>query len=169
MEAYLEAVDLGVLRSTLTGLPPVVDKTKPTHDEANYDKWNAKARNILFCGISKEVFHRVHSHKKASELWEKLVEMHEGSKDERERNTTKLLWIKLMLFKMLPHENANKMFSHLNVLVVQLNDLGISKMNEIEIIRKILGALPKEKYADIVTYFHQKNLEKYRYLKSWED
>jgi len=67
-----------------------------------------------------------------------------------------------MLFKMLPHENANKMFSRLNVLVVQLNDLGISKMNEIEIIRKILGALPKEKYADIVTYFHQKNLEKYK-------
>jgi len=86
MEAYLEAVDPGVLRSTLTSLPPIVDKTKPTLDEANYDKWNAKARNILFRGISKEVFHRVHSHKKASELWEKLVEMHEGFKDEREEH-----------------------------------------------------------------------------------
>ena len=69
---------------------------------------------------------------------------------------------KINAFQMLPHEIANQMFSRLNVLVEQLNDLSISKMKDIKIIRKILGALPKEKYADIVTYFHQKNLEKYK-------
>jgi len=69
---------------------------------------------------------------------------------------------KINAFQMLPHEIANQMFSRLNVLVEQLNDLSISKMKDIKIIRKILGALPKEKYANIVTYFHQKNLEKYK-------
>jgi hypothetical protein len=60
---------------------------------------------------------------------------------------------------MLPHENANQMFSHLNVLVEELNDLGLSKTSDVDIIRRILGALPKEKYANIVTYFHQVDLD----------
>jgi hypothetical protein len=138
-----------------------VDKTKPTPNEANYEKLNAKARNILFPGIRKEVFNRVHSHKNVNDLWDKLVEMHEGSKDEREEHH-KVVMDKINAFKMLPHENSNQMFSRLNILVEELNDLGLSKMSDIDIIRRILGALPNEKYANIVAYFHQVDLDKYK-------
>src|SRR5579883_910443 len=157
MEAYLEAIDPGVLMVAVSGIPPLKVKDNPTGDELNYDKWNAKARNILFRGISKEVFNRIRSAKNAHEIWEKLSEMHEGSRDEREERH-KVLMDKINNFKMLPHENGNLMFSRLNVLIEALNDLGIDKMKNIDIVRRILGILPKEKYAHIVTVFHQCDL-----------
>jgi hypothetical protein len=62
---------------------------------------------------------------------------------------------------MLSYENANQIFSHLNVLVEELDDHGLTKMKDINIILRI-RAVPKEKYANIITYFHQVDLEKYK-------
>lgn len=50
-------------------------------DETNYDEWNAKVYNILFRAISNDAFNHVRSHKDVHELWDKLVKMHERSKD----------------------------------------------------------------------------------------
>ena len=66
MEAYLEAVDMGVYQAAVSGFPEIKDDKALTSDEANYVKWNAKARNIIFRGISKDVFNRVRNHKKCS-------------------------------------------------------------------------------------------------------
>ena len=48
MEAYLEAIDEGVLTTTVTGFLEIVNKDAPTPYERQYEKFNAKARNILF-------------------------------------------------------------------------------------------------------------------------
>ena len=53
MEAYLEALDVGVLRATSQGFPKPKDPTNLQGDEVNYEKWNAKARNTLFRGLCK--------------------------------------------------------------------------------------------------------------------
>ena len=44
MEAYLEALDVGILRATSQGFPKPRDATNLQGDEVNYEKWNAKAR-----------------------------------------------------------------------------------------------------------------------------
>ena len=65
MEAYLEALDVGILRAASQGFPKPRDPTHLQGDEVNYKKWNAKARNTIFRGICKYVFNWVRNHKDA--------------------------------------------------------------------------------------------------------
>ena len=51
MEAYLEALDVGILRDASQGFPKPRDATNLQGDELNYEKWNAKARNTIFRGL----------------------------------------------------------------------------------------------------------------------
>ena len=62
MEAYLEALDVGVLRATSQGFPKPKDPANLQGDEVNYKKWNARetpsleafARMFLImCGTTK--------------------------------------------------------------------------------------------------------------------
>ena len=48
MEAYLEALDVGILRAASQGFPTPKNATQLQGDEVNYEKWNAKARNTIF-------------------------------------------------------------------------------------------------------------------------
>ena len=64
MEAYLEALDVGILRAASQGFPKPRDATNLQGDAVNYEKWNAKARNTIFRGLCKEVFNRVRNHKR---------------------------------------------------------------------------------------------------------
>ena len=63
MEAYLEALDVGILRAASHGFPKPWDATHLQGDEVNYEKWNAKAQNTVFRGLCKDVFNRVRNHK----------------------------------------------------------------------------------------------------------
>ena len=56
MEAYLEALDVRILRAASQGFPKPKDPINLQGDEVNYEKWNAKARNTLFRGLCKDVF-----------------------------------------------------------------------------------------------------------------
>jgi hypothetical protein len=59
---------------------------------------------------------------------------------------------------MLPKESANEMYTQLNVLVEDLNALGLTQMSQSDIARRILSVLPIEKYGHIVTVLHQSDL-----------
>ena len=59
METYLEAIDEWVHTATVVGFPEIADKTKLSSAEKQYDKLNARADNILFHGLGKDVFNRV--------------------------------------------------------------------------------------------------------------
>ena len=56
MEAYLEALDVGILRAASQGFPKPQDPTHLQGDEVNYEKWNSKAKNTIFRGLCKDVF-----------------------------------------------------------------------------------------------------------------
>jgi hypothetical protein len=84
MEAYLEAIDVGVYRSTVQGLPKPRDPTNLVGDEVHYEKWNAKAKNTIFRSLCKVVFNRVQNHKGAHALWSNICALHEETKSERE-------------------------------------------------------------------------------------
>ena len=67
MVAYLEALDVGILRAASQGFPKPKDPTNLQGNEVNYEKWNAKARNtsleafarifLTVCGITKTPMH----------------------------------------------------------------------------------------------------------------
>ena len=100
MEAYLEAIDVGVLRAATQGFPKPKDPTNLVGDEANYEKWISKARNTLFRGFCKDVFNRVWNHKDVHSLWSDICALHEGTKSEREERYH-LVMKKLNSFEML--------------------------------------------------------------------
>jgi hypothetical protein len=59
---------------------------------------------------------------------------------------------------MLSKESANDMYTRLNVLVEDLNALGLTQMSPSDIARRILSVLLVEKYGHIVTVLHQSDL-----------
>ena len=148
MEAYLEALDVGVLRAASQGFPKPKDPANLQGDEVNYEKWNAKARNTLFRGLCKDVFNRVWNHKDVHALWSDICALHEGTKSELEERYH-LVMKKLNSFEMLPRESVNKMYLCLNVLVEEVNRLRLTQMQPSDVVRKILSVLPIDKYGHI--------------------
>jgi hypothetical protein len=73
MEAHLEALDVDVLRAASQGLPKPKDLANLIGDEVHYEKWNTKAKNAIFRGLSKDVFNHVWNHKDAHALWSNLL------------------------------------------------------------------------------------------------
>ena len=127
MEAYLEALDIGIPRAASQGFPKPRDAAHLQGDELNYEKWNAKARNTIFRGLCKDVFNQVRNHKDAHALWSDIYALHEGTKSKHEERHH-LVMKKLNSFEMLPRENANEMYLRLNVLVEEVNGLRLTQM-----------------------------------------
>ena len=86
MEAYLEALDVGILRDASHGFPRPRNPAQLQGDEVNYEKWNAKARNTIFRGLCKDVFNHVRNHKDAHALWSDICALHEGTKSKCEEH-----------------------------------------------------------------------------------
>jgi hypothetical protein len=95
----------------------------------------------------------VQNHKDAHALWLDICALHEGTKSEHEERYH-LVMKKLNSFEMLPNESANEMYSRLNVLVEEVNGLGLTQMQPYDVMRKILSVLPIDKYGHIVTILH---------------
>jgi hypothetical protein len=95
--------------------------------------------------------------KNTHELWENLYALHEGTKNEREERYHIALK-NINSFEMLLKESANDMYTRLNVLVEDLNALGLTQMSLSDVARRILSVLPIEKYGHIVTVLHQSDL-----------
>ena len=111
MDAYLEALDVEILRAVLQGFPKPRNATHLQGDEVNYEKWNAKARNTIFRGLCKDVFNRVRNHKDAHALWLDIYALHEETQSEHEERYHHVMK-KLNSFEMLPRESANEIYSH---------------------------------------------------------
>jgi hypothetical protein len=109
---------------------------------------------ILFLGgLCKDVFNRLRNHKNAHALWSDICALHEEIKSEREERYH-IDMRKLNSFEML----ANDMYSWLNILVEEVNGLGLTQMSQPDVVRKILSVLPIEKHGHIVIVPHQMDL-----------
>jgi hypothetical protein len=77
---------------------------------------------------------------------------------------------KLNSFEMLANENANDMYSWLNILVEEVNGLGLTQISQSEVVREIISVLLIEKYGHIVTVLHQIKciFPSLHQLKCWE-
>jgi hypothetical protein len=90
-------------------------------------------------------------------LWIDICALHEGTISEREERYH-IVMRKLNSFEMLANENANVMYSRLNILVEEVNGLGLTQISQPDVVRKILSVLPIDKYGHIVTVLHQMDL-----------
>jgi hypothetical protein len=126
-----------------------------------------KGQKHSFTGLCKDAFNRVRNHKNAHVLWLDICALHEGTKSEREERYH-IAMRKLSSFELLANENANDMYSRFNILVDEVNGLGLTQISQLDVMRKILSVLPIQKYGHIVTVVHQMDLstiDQLKYLK----
>ena len=57
-------------------------------------------------------------------------------------------------FKMNDDELVHDMHSHLNLIINELHSIGLTKLDDADIVRKIISELPQKKYASIITILH---------------
>ena len=93
----------------------------------------------------------------AKELWKTINENYEGTKDVTNEKYHMLI-DSLNSFKQFDHENAEAMYSRLNVLVNKINSLGVKQIQEPELIRKMLHSLRRTDYDLVTTILYEKNL-----------
>ena len=145
MQAHLQARGLDVWRVTEEG------KKNENKAERQYD---AIAKSILLSSLCDSVFNRVFANENAHKLWKQIVENHEGTKDVANQKYH-ALGEKLSSFKQHRNENAHDMYSRLNILVNEINALGLNQVEDWKINRKILRSLRKPDY-DIINSLLQK-------------
>ena len=57
-------------------------------------------------------------------------------------------------FEMNDDELVRDMYSRLNLIINELNSIGLTKLGDTDIVRKIISVLPQKKYASIITILH---------------
>jgi hypothetical protein len=80
MEAYLEAIDIGVYKAATQGFPEPRDPANLVGEEFNYEKWNAEAKTLFLEAFAKMSFNRVRNHRNAHDLWMDICALHEGTR-----------------------------------------------------------------------------------------
>jgi hypothetical protein len=90
------------------------------------------------------IFNQVFTLKTANEIWLKLHELHDGTSNVHEQKHCKY-------FAMKDNELVRDMYSHLNLIINELNSIGINKLGDADIVRKIISLLPQQRYGGIIT------------------
>jgi hypothetical protein len=153
MACYLEVVDLGVWRVTRDGMKPPKNPEKLTTSEEKGIHLNARAKNCLYESLSMKIFNQVFTLKTANEIWLKLHELHDGTSIVRDQKQC-LVVNEYNSFSMKENELVRDMYSHLNLIINELNSIGINKLGDADIVRKIISLLPRQKYGSIITILH---------------
>jgi hypothetical protein len=138
MACYLEAVDLGVWRVTRDGTKPSKNPEKPTTSEEKEIHLNARAKNCLYECLSMDIFNQVITLKTANVCEQKHC----------------LVLIEYNSFAMKENELVRDMYSRLNLIINELNSIGINKLGDADIVRKIISLLPQQRYRSIITILH---------------
>src|SRR6266540_3748323 len=158
MACFLEAAGMDVWRVTVEGYTPPGDPHAPTVEEEPLVQANAKAKNLLYGAMTKEVFNRVCSCATSHDIWTALELIYEGSKNIRNDRYDGLIR-KFNTFVMNRNERVNDMYSRLNVLVEEIKTLNIKKITDEDMVWKIISVLPRLEYQVIAMLLRQEDLE----------
>jgi hypothetical protein len=91
--------------------------------------------------------------KNINEIWLKLHELYDGTSNVREQKHF-LVLNEYNSFQMKENELVRDMYSRLNLIINELNSIGINKLGDANIVRKIISLLPQNKYGSIITILH---------------
>jgi hypothetical protein len=149
MEAYLQARDLDVWRVTDEGMKNSTKKEK---------QFDVIPKSIILSSRDVGVSNRVFTCENAHELWKTIKEENEGSKEVANERYGCLLE-EFNSFKQLANENVESMYSLLNVLVNEINALGVKDIKDLNTNHKILQSLRKPDYDLVKAIIYEKKLE----------
>jgi hypothetical protein len=153
MACYSEVIDLGVWRVTRDGMKPPKNPEKPTTSEEKEIHLNARAKNCLYESFSMDIFNQVFTLKTANEICLKLHELYDGTSNVHEQKHCVVL-NEYNSFAMKESELVRDMYSRLNLIINKLNSIGINKLGDADIVRKIISLLPQQRYGSIITILH---------------
>jgi hypothetical protein len=153
MACYLEAVDLGVWRVTRDWMKPLKNPKKPTMSKEKEIRLNARAKKCLYESLSMDIYNQVFTLKTANEIWLKLHELHDSTSNVYEQKHC-LVLNEYNSFAMKDNELVRDMYSRLNLIINELKSIGINKLGDVDIVRKIISLLPQQKYRSIITILH---------------
>jgi hypothetical protein len=102
---------------------------------------NARAKNCLYESLSIEIFNQVFTLKNANEIWLKLHELHDNTSNVSEQKHC-LVLNEYNSFQINENELVRGMHSRFNLIINELNSIGINKIGDANIVRKIISLLP---------------------------
>ena len=120
-------------------------------------QFDAIAKYVNLSSLDDKIFNRVSACENAKGLQKTIIENHEGTKDVANEKYHMLI-DSLNSFKQFDHENAETMYSQLNILVNQINSLDVKKIDDLELIRKILHSLRRPEYDLVITILYEKDI-----------
>jgi hypothetical protein len=102
----------------------ILNEANPTQVDNENLLANAQAMNVIIRALCICAYHIVCKLETVHEMWGKLIEAHEGTSNVK---SVKLFTCKgkFEKFALLPNEELNDNFSHLNNIVNELKDLGL--------------------------------------------
>jgi hypothetical protein len=107
----------------------------------------------LYESLRIDIFNQVFTLKTANEIRLKLHKLHDGTSNVREKKYC-LILNEYNSFAMKDNELVRNMYSHLNLIINELNSIGINKLGDANIVRKIISLLPQQRYGSIITILH---------------
>ncbi|KAF3640270.1 hypothetical protein FXO37_23580 [Capsicum annuum] len=128
-----------------------------TPDDLLALKKNEKAKNILVCGLGPTEYNRVSTCTTAKQIWDALVNAHEGTSQVRKFSIS-LLFTEYEAFKMKENETLHEIMTRLTTLTNELTSLGKIISGE-EQVEKVLRVLPRSKWNVKVTAIREANKE----------
>jgi secreted trypsin-like serine protease len=91
-----------------------------------------------------EIFNQVFTLKTANEIWLKLHQLHDDTSNVHEQKRC-LVLKEYNSFDMKENEHVRDMYFHLNLVINELNSIGINKLGDADIVRKIITLLPQQR------------------------
>jgi hypothetical protein len=82
-----------------------------------------------------------------------LHDLYDGTSNVREQKHC-LVLNDYNSFAMKDNELVRAMYSHLNPIINEFNSIGINKLGDADIVRKIISLLPEQRYGSIITILH---------------
>jgi hypothetical protein len=95
-----------------------------------------------------DVFNQVFTLNTTHEIWLKLQEIHDGTSNIHEQKHC-LAQQSYDSFEMNDDELVRDMYSRLNLIINELNSIGLTKLGDVDIVRKIISIL----------YYHKRNMQ----------
>jgi hypothetical protein len=132
MTCYLEVVDVDVWGVTRDEMKRPKNPEKLITSEDKEIHLNARAKNFLYESLSMEIFNHVFTLKTANEIWLKLHELHDGTSNVREQKHC-LVLNEYNSFVMKENELVREMYYRLNLIINELNSIGINKLGDAEL------------------------------------
>jgi hypothetical protein len=134
----------------------ILNEANPSQADNENRLADAQAINVVIRALCIPEYHRVCKLETAHEMWEKLMEAHEGTPNVKSAKSF-ICKGKFEKFALLPNKELKDNFSRLNNIVNELKDL-VFDVPEVDISHKFHRALPP-KYDTIVTLLVKSNLK----------